>query len=196
MRIGILGGTFDPIHLGHLYLAKKVLDKLSLEKIIFIPAYLSPHKKKTGIIEIRHRYNMVRRAIAGNRSFEVSDIEIKRKGRSYSVETLRQIRKRHGGTAEIFFITGSDSLKELDSWKGLKEILTLSRFVIVKRPGFAIKNISRDFIMLDVDAKDISASSVREMIRKGESISGVVPKEVVSYIKRRGLYGYGIVKNI
>ncbi|MEE8317448.1 MAG: nicotinate-nucleotide adenylyltransferase [Candidatus Omnitrophota bacterium] len=196
MRIGILGGTFNPIHLGHLYLARKVLDKLSLEKIIFIPTYLPPHKKNTGITEIRHRYSMVRLAIAGNRSFEVSDIEIKRKGRSYSVETLRQIRKRHGDSAEIFFITGSDSLKELDSWKGLKEILMLSRFVIVKRPGFAIRNISRDFIMLDVDAKDISASSIRKMIKKGEPISGVVPKEVVSYIKRHGLYGYGIVKNI
>ncbi len=196
MRIGILGGTFNPIHLGHLYLARKVLAKLSLKEIIFIPTYLPPHKKNTAITEIRHRYSMVRRAIAGNRSFEVSDIEIKRKGRSYSVETLRQIRKRHGDSAEIFFITGSDSLKELDSWKGLKEILMLSRFVIVKRPGFAIKNISRDFIMLDVDAKDISASSIRKMIKKGEPISGVVPKEVVSYIKRHGLYGYGIVKNI
>ena len=117
MRIGILGGTFDPVHNGHIYLAKKVCQRLKLSKIIFIPAYIPPHKKGTKVTQARHRHNMLKLAIRGNKIFKISDMEIKRKGRSYSVQTLRQLRKRYGQKAEIFFITGSDSLQELDKWK-------------------------------------------------------------------------------
>ena len=148
MRIGLLGGTFDPIHNGHLYLAKKVSSKLSLEKIIFIPTYLPPHKTDVKITPARHRYNMVRLAIAGNKRFEASNIEIKRKGRSYSVETLRQVRKRYGNSAEIFFITGSDSLQE----------------------------------------HDISATDISNRRERGQSISKMVPKKIVDYVKKNKLY--------
>ena len=188
MRIGLLGGTFDPIHKGHLYLAKKVSSKLSLEKILFIPTYLPPHKIDVKITPARHRYNMVRLAIAGNKRFKASDIEIKRKGRSYSVETLRQVRRRYGNSAEIFFITGSDSMQELDKWKDLRGILRLCSFVVVKRPGFAIKNISADFLTLSVDAKDVSSTNIRSRIKKGRSIAKAVPKRVREYIKRHRLY--------
>lgn len=188
MRIGLLGGTFDPIHKGHLYLAKKVSSKLSLEKIIFIPTYLPPHKTDVKITPARHRYNMVRLAIAGNKRFEASNIEIKRKGRSYSVETLRQVRRRYGNSAEIFFITGSDSMQELDKWKDLRGILRLCSFVVVKRPGFAIKNISTSFIILNIDAKDISATDIRNRRERGQSISKMVPKKIVDYVKKNKLY--------
>ncbi|MBU4343775.1 MAG: nicotinate-nucleotide adenylyltransferase [Candidatus Omnitrophica bacterium] len=186
MRIGILGGSFDPIHNGHLYLAKKALNKLSLDKIIFIPAYLSPLKhKSTGAL---HRYEMVKLAIQGSGRFKISDIEIKRKRTSYSIETLRRLRRSYGKDAQFFFITGSDSLKELKRWKGLKDILRLCRFVVVKRPGFSIKARSGRFITLYIDAKDISATDIRQRIKNNRSIAMLVPKRVRGYIQTKKLY--------
>lgn len=188
MRIGILGGTFDPIHLGHLYLARKVLSKLSLKKIIFIPTHLPPHKKGVKIIAARHRYNMVKLAIANNKNFKASDIEIKRRGRSYSVKTLRQLRKKHGPSVELFFITGSDSLRELSKWRDLKEILRLCKFVIVRRPRFAVKKTSRHFTILNINAKDISSTDVRNRLKKGRSVKRLIPAKIRRYIEKYKLY--------
>lgn len=191
MRIGILGGTFDPIHRGHIYLAEKVLQKLSLGKIIFIPAYLPPHKRGIGITSARHRYNMVKLAVGKNKNFEVSAIELRRKGRSYSVETLRYLKEKYGKSSKIFFITGSDSLRELRKWKNLKEILNLCEFVVVKRPHFGIKNAQRSFIILDIDARDISATDIRRNIGRGLPINKLVPKAVNDYIIAHKLYTSG-----
>lgn len=188
MRIGVLGGTFDPIHVGHLYLARKVLKKLSLAKIIFIPAYLPPHKKNIKVTTARHRCNMVKLAIANRKKLKVSDIEIKRKGRSYSVRTLQQLKKKYGRSVELFFIAGSDSLDELDKWKDLKEILRLCKFVIVKRPGCAIKKVPRQFMILRINAKDISSSDIRKRIKKGQPVKRLVPAKVRRYIDRHLLY--------
>lgn len=188
MRIGILGGTFDPIHAGHLYLAKDVLRKLSLDKIVFIPTYLSPHKKGFRITEARHRYNMVKLAIGDNKKYQISPVEIRRKGRSYSVETLRQLRKRYGPSVELFFITGSDSLSELDKWKNLRGILGLCKLVVVKRPGFAARDIPSNFITLDIDAKDISSTIIRNRIKEGKSVKKFLPEKVLRYIKKHRLY--------
>jgi len=185
-RIGILGGTFDPVHNGHLYLAEKVSQKLKLKKVIFIPTYLPPHKRGTGISVTKHRCNMLRLAIAKKKKFKLSDIEIKRKGRSYSVETLRQLKKRHGTRQELYFITGSDSLKY--TWRNLREILCLCRFVVVKRPGFEMKGASFRFITIDVKAMDISSTDIRRRVKRGRSISKLVPKGVALYIERHGLY--------
>ncbi len=188
MRIGILGGTFDPVHEGHLYLAKKVLKKFSLNKIIFIPTYSPPHKKNVKITKATHRFNMLKLAIGNNKNFELSDIEIKRKGRSYSVETMRKLREKYGNSVDLFFITGSDSLKELSRWKNLKEFLKLCKFVVVKRPKCPIKGDLSNFIVLNIDAKDISATDIRNRIKKGCSINKIIPKKVIPYIKRYRLY--------
>jgi len=186
MRIGILGGSFDPIHIGHLHLAKKALTKLSLDKIIFIPTYLSPLKhKSTGAL---HRYKMVKLAIRDNRSFKISDIEIKRKRTSYSIETLRRLRRAYAKNTQFFFITGSDSLKELKRWNGLKEILALCKFVVAKRPGFSIKDRPAKSVTLHVDAKDISATDIRQRIENNKSIIRLVPGQVGKYIKQHRLY--------
>lgn len=188
MIIGLLGGTFDPIHNGHLYLAKEVLKKLSLDKVIFMPTYIPPHKKGARVTPARHRYNMVKLAIKGNKRFELSDMEMKRKGRSYSIQTLKALRKKIGPKAEIFFITGSDSLKDLNKWKDYREILALSCFVVVKRPGFKIKSSAGGFIILHINAKDVSSTGIRERIKKSRSIEKLVPPEVKKYIKRYKLY--------
>jgi nicotinate-nucleotide adenylyltransferase len=187
-RIGILGGTFDPIHNGHIYLAKKTLKKIDLDKIILIPTYLTPHKTDVKITPAIHRYNMTRLAVSGIKGLEVSDMEIKRKGHSYSVDTLRSIRKKAGEKAEIFFITGSDSLKDMDKWKDLDRILEISKFIIVKRPGFALKHLRPEFIIISIKAKNISASDIRNRVKEGRSITSLVPKKVQVYIKNKRLY--------
>ena len=188
MRIGILGGTFDPVHKGHIYLAKKVCAKLRLDKIIFIPSYLPPHKIGVKVTSARHRFNMLKLAIHGNKKFKISDMEIRRKGRSYSVETLRRLRKKYGQKAELFFITGSDSLKELDKWKNLKEILTLCRFVVVKRPGFKASKPHSGFIFLNINAKDIAATDIRKRLAVEKPAGRLLSKKVISYIARNKLY--------
>lgn len=188
MRIGILGGTFDPIHLGHLHLAKKVRDKLSLDKVIFIPTNLPPHKKNIKVTQARHRYNMVKLAIENYKRFEVSGVELKRKGRSYSVETLKHFRKRYGASAEIFFITGSDSLIDIDKWKSFKRILRLCKFVVVKRPRFKIRDILGEFIAFDIDAKDISSTKIRDKTKNRQRIEKFVPKKIEKYIQMHNLY--------
>jgi len=188
MRIGILGGTFDPIHFGHLYLAEKICQNLNLKKIIFVPTYVTPHKKDVDISSAIDRYRMVSLAIAKNKGFEISDIEIKRKGRSYSVETLKALRKRYGASAEIFFITGSDSLKDIDKWKNLKAITRLCKFAVVKRPGFGLRNIPSNFIVLKISAKDISATMVRQRIKDGKGVEKMVPRSVRNYINKHRLY--------
>jgi len=189
MKIGVLGGTFDPIHNGHIYLAKRVCQKLALDKVLFIPTYFPPHKKGAKVTPAKHRYNMLKLAISGNKKFKISNMEIKRKGRSYSVETLRRLRKKYGQKAELFFITGSDSLKELDKWKNLKEILSLCKFVIAKRPGFGIKKAPENFVFLKINAKNISARDIRNKISSDKSISNLIPGAVKNYIYKYKLYG-------
>jgi len=187
-RIGIIGGTFDPVHNGHLYLARKMLSILHLDKIFFVPSYLPPHKKDIKIIPARHRLNMVKLAIRNNKRFEVSNIEIKRKGTSYSVITLKYFRRIYGPRAEIFFIAGSDLLSELHKWKDLKKIFELCRFVVVERPGFKIKKTFKNLIIKRIDAMDISATQIRRMLKKGEDVKGLLPPEVIRYINRHHLY--------
>jgi len=187
MRIGVLGGTFDPVHNGHVYLAKKICQKLALDKVIFIPTYLPPHKKGVKVTPAKHRYNMLKLAISENKKFKISDMEIKRKGRSYSVETLRRLRKKYGKKAELFFITGSDSLKELDKWKNLSEILRLCKFVIVERPGFKVNRKPDGLILLHINAKDVSSSNIRSQI-ESKSVKSLIPTKVKAYISRYKLY--------
>ena len=188
MRIGILGGTFDPVHNGHIYLAKRVCAKLRLDKIIFIPSYLPPHKKGVKVTSAKHRFNMLKLAIHGNKKFKISDMEIRRRGRSYSVETLRRLRKKYGAKAELFFITGSDSLKELGKWKNLEEILNLCNFVVAERPGFNIINLPSGFIFLNINAKDVAATDIRKRLAEGKPAGRLISKKVMSYIAKNKLY--------
>ena len=187
MRIGLLGGTFNPIHIGHLILAEEAREKLNLDKIILVPAYLPPHKDITGIASAKDRYAMVKLAIKGNRYFAVSDIEIKRDGRSYTIDTVREFKKIYPKD-ELFFITGSDLLKYLDEWKDLSEIVKMVEFVVATRPGYPLEKIPGYIKTVSTRAVDVSAFEVRECITQNKSFRYLVPEAVFDYIIRRKLY--------
>ncbi len=187
MRIGILGGTFDPIHIGHLILAEDSYRFLKLDRLIFVPAFKPPHKLDFKVIPANHRIKMVKLAIKNNPHFEASDIEIKRKGRSYSVETLKFFRKRYKND-KLFFIVGSDSLNELKTWKDLDRIFKLSRFVIAERPNFKILRVPKQASKIKITGIDISSTEIRRRVKDGKSIRYLVPEGVREYIYKHKLY--------
>ncbi len=189
MRIGILGGTFNPIHLGHIHLAKKVLEGLSLDKIIFVPAYMPPHKKgDKGIISSDDRYNMIKFAIEGHDAFRVSDIEISQKATSYSIDTVKKFIKIYGNEADLFFIAGSDCIPELDTWKDIKYLKKLCTFMIISRPGFDHSSQPEDTNLMDVNAPEISSSDIRARIREGRDFRDLLPGSAYNYITANSLY--------
>jgi nicotinate-nucleotide adenylyltransferase len=187
MKIGILGGTFNPIHIGHLILAEEAREKLALDKIIFVPAYLPPHKDNADIAPAKQRLEMVKVAIRTNRKFSVSDIEIKRDGRSYTIDTLRAFKEIYPRD-ELYFIIGSDLLKYLDEWKELKDIIAMVKFIAATRPGYALEKIPSYISTLPIRAVDVSGFEIREAIRQGKSFRYLVPEAVFRYICKKRLY--------
>ncbi|MCM8792245.1 MAG: nicotinate-nucleotide adenylyltransferase [Candidatus Omnitrophica bacterium] len=187
MRIGILGGTFNPIHLGHLILAEEVGYKLNLDKVIFVPTYLPPHKDTSEIASAIDRFKMVKLAIKRNRRFSVSDIEIKRKGRSYTIDTIQEFKKMYPHD-ELYFIIGSDLISYLDSWKDLDRILKLIKFIVATRPGYSLSSLPDYISKLDIRAIDISGFQIREAIKNKKPFRYLLPEAVYKYINKKGLY--------
>ena len=187
MKIGILGGTFNPIHIGHLILAEQVREKLSLDKVIFVPANLPPHKDNGDIAPARERLRMLELGIQGNKKFAISDIEVKRGGRSFTVDTLKEMRKIYPND-DLYFISGSDLLKYLDEWKDITDVFALTKFVVATRPGYPLENLPKQIITIPINALDISAFTIREKIKNNNSVQYIVPDAVISYIKKKGLY--------
>lgn len=220
MHIGILGGTFNPIHNGHLKIAEAVLKRLNLDKILFVPANLPPHKNEKNIIDIQNRVEMVRLAIAANPKFELSTIEIERKGVSYTIDTLRQMERIFGKKAELFFITGIDAFLDIKTWKEADTLISDYNFVVIPRPSFKymdMKKISMlnlpekelsaidkgavEFLelpmsgkgrlyLLNMPAVDISSKDIRNRIMSGEKFKYLLPESVELYIIKNKLYGY------
>ena len=188
MRIGILGGTFNPVHLGHLILAQEAAQQLSLDRVIFIPAYLPPHKGVRAKITPQERHRMVVLATRNNPRFTVSQLEIDRQGTSYTIDTLIQLRKILGQEAKLFFLAGSDSLPELSSWKEPDQLLKLVRFIVVNRPNYPVRKLPQRVKLLPMALIDISSSEIRRKVRNGLSIRYLVPETVRRYIKRKRLY--------
>jgi len=186
-RIGVFGGTFNPIHYGHLVLAEQAYEKLNLDRVLFIPSFKPPHKSSQNIAEARHRFEMVKIAIKANRRFQLSDIEIKRQGRSYLVDTLRQLSSIYPN-AQLFFISGSDTAGQMAKWKSIEEVLSLARFILAKRPGYQLKKYSNKISVISITELDISSSMIRRRIRMGKSVNYLMPPAVIKYIQRNKLY--------
>jgi nicotinate-nucleotide adenylyltransferase len=192
MRIGILGGTFDPIHGGHLLIAEGVREKFALDEVLFIPAARPPHKLKDEVTGAVHRHKMALLATQDNSHFSVSDLEMNRPGKSYTIETVRELQEKYEG-AEIYFIVGLDSALEIFTWKDPEKLLGLCRFISVQRP------FSRELEKLDkkyrerievvkVPTLPISSTEIRERVREGRSIKYLVPDSVEKYIYKNRLY--------
>jgi nicotinate-nucleotide adenylyltransferase len=187
MKIGILGGTFNPIHYGHLILGEQVRGQLGLDKVIYVPTFIRPKKTAKGIAGADHRLKMVALAVKKNKRFSVSAMEIDRRGKSYTVDTLRQIKKKYPA-AELFFICGSDLVNEIPTWKNVEQIYGMATFVLAKRPGFGKRLSGKRFIKIHVAQVDISSSLIRDLVRQGRSIRYLTPGTVVEYIEKHRLY--------
>ncbi|HLR80599.1 MAG TPA: nicotinate-nucleotide adenylyltransferase [Bacillota bacterium] len=185
-RIGILGGTFDPPHIGHLIIAEEVRIALDLTEVWFIPTYEPPHKDRASS-SVEDRLNMLQRAIGEHPHFKINTIEIERSGKSYTIDTMKTF-KRMYPEDEFFFIIGADMVEYLPNWFKIEELIKLVTFVGVKRPGF---NVESDYPVVEVDIPiiDISSTTIRSRLARKQSIKYLTPDAVISYIKERQLYG-------
>lgn len=189
LRIGILGGTFNPIHTGHCLLAEGILVKLKLNYILFIPCAVPPIPKSYKLVSARHRLNMVKMAIKGNPAFKISTIELDRGGKSYSSDTLEELTKIYKKKAKFFFIIGSDNLDDFSTWKDTDKLLRLSTLVLVNRPGGPLtKRKINDRELVNVPTLPISSTDIRTLVKKGKSIKYLVPENVREYILKNRLY--------
>lgn len=198
-RIGLFGGTFDPVHSGHIALAKRVLKDFSLDRLIFIPAGNPPHKQKNEITSAAHRVNMVRLATENEPKFFVSDYEEKSETPNYSYLTISHFKKVFPDD-EIFFLIGGDSFRNLPDWKNYRTLLGLCTFVVVPRPGVERKEYLEKFHGDEVPPRvfflkdfsyDLSSTEVRKNFAQGENAEGKVPKAVHTYIQENQLYQTG-----
>jgi nicotinate-nucleotide adenylyltransferase len=198
MKTGILGGTFNPIHVGHIMVADVVQKEMGLNKVVFIIAGQPWLKSSASILSSKHRLNMVKLATADKSSFSVSTMEIERKGPTYSVYTIVEMSREMSGDDDLFFIIGRDNLEDLPKWYQLERLVSLCRLVVVPRAGFPFPNleslevtipgITHRVIMLDKPQIDVSSSVIRQRVRHGLPIDNLVPKVVEEYIKENGLY--------
>jgi nicotinate-nucleotide adenylyltransferase len=213
-RIGILGGTFNPVHNGHLKAAAAVRRRFSLDRVLFIPSFIPPHKKSVGIASPGERLRMVELAVRGRPAFIPSAVEIRAKGKSYSILTLKRIKKLFP-RAWTFFILGVDAFLEIETWRQWERVLKRCLFIVVTRPGYRmreakkvlggsyrcqVRSVSRlekvreqwflasRIFLLPINAADISSTEIRRRVREGRSITGLVPAGVEAYIHKHGLY--------
>ncbi len=212
-RLGIFGGTFDPIHFAHLRCAEEAREALELDQVLFIPAASPPHKSNRALAPAAERLAMVRLAIAGHPAFRVSTLEIERPGRSFSVDTLRILRERLPASTRLTFLLGLDAFRDIGTWKDYRAVFPLTDLAVLSRPSYrlgaprAILPVAarREFcygsshrtlvhqtgtriIFLDVTPLDISASAIRLRLQRGQSIRYLVPPAVERHLQRRGLY--------
>jgi len=198
-RLGVMGGTFDPVHYGHLVTAEAVRDKFKLDRVIFVPTGKPPHKKGYKVTDAKHRYLMTVLATVTNPFFEVSRIEIDREGYTYTIDTILEFKKMLPEDTKIYFITGADAVLEILTWKKVDELLQLCNFVAATRPGYEpsqlnemIKYVEKVYDstihMVEVPAMAISSTDIRRRVNTNRPIKYLVPESVEYYIMKNGLY--------
>ena len=213
-RMGLFGGTFNPIHLGHLRGAEEIRESFGLTEVVFVPAAIPPHKEMKGMIDASHRLEMVRLAISKNPCFTLSDIELTRSGKSYSIDTIRHFRRVHQGP--LFFILGGDAFLEIETWREFRTLFPLCHFIVMARPESKGKGYFPEFpkglapffrqepsgetwthasgkrlYLKGITFFDISSTKVRELIGRQASVRYLIPTEVEAYIQEKGLYQGG-----
>jgi nicotinate-nucleotide adenylyltransferase len=195
-RVAVLGGTFDPIHHGHLFAAEEVAARLGLPRVIFMPCGQPPHKTRGDLSPAADRHEMAVLATASNPRFEVSRLEIERDGPSYTIDTLSALRRTLGQAAEVYFIAGADAVLEIMTWKQPDAVLAECRMVAVHRPGYDLAQLATvlgperaaRIQPVAVHTLDISATDLRRRVREGRSLRYLTPEPVIEYIAQRGLY--------
>ncbi|GBE27335.1 nicotinate-nucleotide adenylyltransferase [bacterium BMS3Bbin03] len=192
MRLGLYGGSFNPIHIGHLLIAEFVKEEFFLDEIRFIPTATPPHKRYDSILSADKRFHMIKLAVRGNPSFRVSDIEIKRGGISYTLDTLRQITGQLNKGDALFWFIGMDNLIDFPNWHQPEEILKLCKLIVFARKGFEVEDVEphlrEQVLFSEAPLIEISSSTIRERVKKGLSICYFVPEPVRKYIQKYRLY--------
>ena len=198
MNIGVLGGTFDPVHNGHLIVAEEAITRLNLAEVIFVPAGQPWLKADIPISPAKHRLQMLRLALADKPQFKLSTMEIERPGPSYTVDTIAELRDKLGSEDELFFILGQDNLSQLPQWHDAPRLIQMCYLVAVPRPGLtrpnlktleaSIPGVSQRVMLTDKPYIDVSASDIRDRVARGLSVRHLVPEPVNRYIKEHGLY--------
>jgi nicotinate-nucleotide adenylyltransferase len=213
-RIGLLGGTFNPVHSGHLRAAEEVRRRAGLRRVLFVPSYVPPHKQSAEIASPEDRFAMVRLAVNSHPAFEASAVEIDARETSYSIITLNKVKALHQDS-RIFFIVGIDAFLEIGTWRSYRELLTQCHFIVMSRPGYRLAEARRalpgeyagtilDFpepgpladelidqyriFLIAIEALDISSTDIRRRVRQGQPIAGLVPEAVDFYIGKKRLY--------
>ncbi|MFA5104173.1 MAG: nicotinate-nucleotide adenylyltransferase [Candidatus Margulisiibacteriota bacterium] len=198
-KVGVLGGTFNPIHNGHIKLAKKALKEFGLDHILFVPTGLPPHKSSKDLAPKKHRLKMVSEAIKGKRKFKLSKMEINRSGYSYAVDTFNKLQKRLGKRTRLFYVMGLDSINSILNWKKPLELFKMCAFIVATRPGSKMRTfkrlikfpplaINKEKIRIIESKMDVSSTEIRSRIKAGKSISKLVPAGVAAYIEQNSLY--------
>jgi nicotinate-nucleotide adenylyltransferase len=228
MRTGLFGGTFNPVHTGHIRISEEIKETFGFDRMIIIPSAVPPHKKAVDIADAEHRFEMTRRAFSDKSEYSVSDIEIRRRGPSYTVDTVNHFIANLHTDDEVYLLLGIDAFLEIDTWMSYMKLFELAPMVVMSRPGYGIRDINRpdngtddfmgdvmgDFLKKRISADytfsknkqyygheklqsvfrsyitpvDISATDIRENIKKGKPIAGLVPETVEKYIMEKGLY--------
>jgi len=213
VRVGLFGGTFNPVHWGHLRAAEEIREMFDLTQVIFIPTNIPPHKESEEVVFAYHRLRMLDLAVEDNPQFFTSDVELKRPGKSYSIETINHFKHTFGEELNLFFILGTDAFLEITSWKNYQELFSLCNFIVMNRPGYEVKElyqviptqVKKDFIyrpdekrfmhsshfsiyFMEVTPIDISSNSIRKLIRDGRSIKYLLPEEVENYVREHKFY--------
>ena len=193
-RLGIMGGTFDPIHYGHLVTAEAARTRFRLDQVVFVPSGRPPHKIG-GTTEASDRLVMTQMAIVTNPGFSLSDIEARREGYSYSIDTVREFFDIYGPELELFFITGADAILSIPTWKDAADLLNMCTFIAASRPGFDLAELNKlplawleRIRLFEIPALAISSTDIRRRVKQGDSIKYLLPEPVEHYILRYGLY--------